>query len=387
MLPGLPRRLGGASLAAISQAEAVARHHEVHVLVLGQPDMTLLAMLRRRLPCEVHNVQGAPRTVDRHIRELLLRIRADVVQAESLAGAEWISDPRRLGPRTVYRAYDATFAVIDAAVRSPVNAPATRVGRFLEHMGLRRRLLAASVARLRRREMRVARRFDRVLCFSHEDRETFRGQGIHAGVVSLPMDPNPKPHRPDPSPVFRMAFVATFTYFPNVDALAFLLNEIVPALPCDLAWRLDVVGAEPPAFASLSADRGPVRVLGYVDDLEDTLGATDAFLVPLRFGGGVKLKTMTALRRGIATVSTHAGCTGLAVQDGEHILVRDTASDFAQALQALAASRGLRESIGDAGRRFMAEAHAPRIIAEALGAEYEGLINRAQIAPGSHLDS
>jgi glycosyltransferase involved in cell wall biosynthesis len=374
VFPGLPRRPGGAFLAAISQARAIGHAHDLHAIVLGEPETALLADLRRQVPGEVHSVRGARGTVGRHIRGFLRDIRADVVQVESLAGAEWISDPRLLHPGTVFRAYDATFAVAYSSIQSPTNMPVTPLGSALKLLGLRRSVLIIANTMARRREVALARRFDRVLCFSDKDRDAFQSQGVAAGVVPLPMETSPEPHRPSASRVLRIAFVASFSYFPNVDALDYLLNSILPSLPTGLDWRLEVVGGEPPVFAKALLHKGRVRLHGYVDDLASLLNSTDVFVVPLRFGGGVKLKTMTAMARGIPVVTTEAGCTGLSVQDGEHLLIRDTPAGFVEALRTLAANPSLRQKLGDAGRGLIARAHAPSVVTRALELEYEAAI-------------
>ena len=202
-------------------------------------------------------------------------------------------------------------------------------------------------------------------------------QVVAAGVVPLPMETSPEPHRPSESPVLRIAFVASFSYFPNVDALDYLLNSIIPSLPTSLDWRLEVVGAEPPVFAKALLHEGRVRLHGYIDDLGTLLTSTDIFVVPLRFGGGVKLKTMTALARGIPVVTTQAGCTGLSMQDGEHLLIRDTPAGFVEALRTLAANASLRQKLGDAGRGLIARAHAPSVVTKALEMEYEAAMKVA----------
>ena len=374
VFPGLPRQPGGAFLAGISQARAIGLFHDLHAIVLGEPEQALLADLRRQVPGEVHSLRGARGTVGPHIRELLRDIHADVVQVESLTGAEWISDPRLLDPGTVFRAYDATFAVAESSMQSPTNKPVTRLGGALKLIGVRRLLLIVANTLARRHEIALARRFDRVLCFSDRDRDAFNDVGplMPAGVVPLPMETSPEPHRPSASPVLRIAFVASFTYFPNVDALDYLLNSILPSLPTGLDWRLEVVGAEPPEFAKALRHEGRIRLQRlFEDDPATLLSSTDVFVVPLRFGGGVKLKTMTALARGIPIVTTQAGCTGLSVQDGEHLLIRDTPASFVEALQMLAGNPLLRQRLGDAGRGLIARAHAPSVVTKTLEVEYE----------------
>jgi glycosyltransferase involved in cell wall biosynthesis len=346
------------------------------VAVLGEVDRGRLAKFEADVPARVHVVGNVVNSCE--LRDLLQGLRADACQVEALACAQRIGDPRRLGVPTLYRAYDATFEVVRESISSPVNLSRTTLGRLLEAAGLRRRLMRMVNRRQQWSELAIARKYDRVLCFSREDQNAFERHGLSAGVVQLPMAVSPRTHRARSKGHFSIAFVASFSYFPNVDALAYLLQDIVVALPEGLVWRLNVAGAQVPSFAKTMAQGRNVRLEGYVENLDAFLSEADAFVVPLRFGGGVKLKTMTALARGIPTVTSPAGCTGLAVRDEEHVLIRDSASAFAGALARLADDPALGRAIGDAAQRLIAEQHSPETVAQALTDEYRALVTGAR---------
>jgi glycosyltransferase involved in cell wall biosynthesis len=140
------------------------------------------------------------------------------------------------------------------------------------------------------------------------------------------------------------------------------------------------VAGEAPPPCSLGGET--VRVLVISKTLR-ALGHR-CFLVLLRFGGGVKLKTMTAFARGIFTISSAVGCTGLSVRDGEHLLIRDTAAGFAAAVGTLAADPFFRVKLGEAGRRLIAEEHISFRIAKALSVEYEAILGRIFYDQRSH---
>jgi glycosyltransferase involved in cell wall biosynthesis len=109
-----------------------------------------------------------------------------------------------------------------------------------------------------------------------------------------------------------------------------------------------------------------VRVPGYVDDLQPIYRQTAVFIVPLLVGGGVRLKILHALARGLAVVSTSAGSEGLGVTAGQHLLVADDPRGFADAVVAVASDAGLRRSLGEAGRAFVLERFGPEARCEAL---------------------
>lgn len=147
-------------------------------------------------------------------------------------------------------------------------------------------------------------------------------------------------------------FIGDFTYQPNQEGLAYLVEEVMP-----LVWRelpeasLNVVGRgvhAPPADPR-------VRILGFVDDLDAAYAAVDAVVVPLLSGGGSPLKFVEALARGMPVVATtHAAALIEQGQAGEHFLAAADAETFAAALVSL--FRGSATELGERARA-LAEEH------------------------------
>jgi glycosyltransferase involved in cell wall biosynthesis len=145
---------------------------------------------------------------------------------------------------------------------------------------------------------------------------------------------------------------ADFSYLPNVDATRWLTTEIFPRL---LTRRpratLQLVGMHAPSGLlpeGVTASANVPRIQPYFDD-------ADVFVVPLRAGGGTRLKIIEALAKGLPTVSTTIGCEGLAVRDGEHLLVADTAEDMVKATVRLLDDRELRRKVANNGRALAKE--------------------------------
>jgi len=142
----------------------------------------------------------------------------------------------------------------------------------------------------------------------------------------------------------RAIFVASFTYEPNLDALHFMLEEILPRVWSELPdAELLLVGAgleEPPS------NDPRVRALGFVEDLPAAYAQAACAVVPLLTGGGSPLKFVEALAYGLPVVATPRAAAGLQVRDGEHCLLAADGEAFAAALV-----RVLRDGAPELGAR------------------------------------
>lgn len=139
--------------------------------------------------------------------------------------------------------------------------------------------------------------------------------------------------QPDPQPSTGLVFVGGTTWFPNKDALSYFTSDILPLLrettdASPVTW----VGR---ASAEEQEDsrRAGISLTGYVEDIRPYVLAARCYIVPLRVGGGTRLKILDAWAMGKAVVSTSVGCEGLDARDGENILIADSPADFAAAVE------------------------------------------------------
>ena len=122
-------------------------------------------------------------------------------------------------------------------------------------------------------------------------------------------------------------FLGNMGYSPNIDGVEYFDKEILPLIRADKPdFQLDIVGPKPGVMHKLSEH---VRFLGFADDLPRTLQSYSVMNVPLRFGGGTKLKVLDAMASGVPLVSTSVGTEGLKIEHGTHALVADRPEDFA----------------------------------------------------------
>jgi glycosyltransferase involved in cell wall biosynthesis len=126
-----------------------------------------------------------------------------------------------------------------------------------------------------------------------------------------------------------LVFVGSMDWMPNIDGVRWFLDEVFPLIQAKKpGCRLAIVGRQPPA--SLVAEQNAhIIVTGTVPDVRPFLWHAPVSIVPLRIGGGTRLKIFEAMAAGTAVVSTTIGAEGLPVTHGETIRIADSAPEFA----------------------------------------------------------
>jgi glycosyltransferase involved in cell wall biosynthesis len=160
----------------------------------------------------------------------------------------------------------------------------------------------------------------------------------------------------------RLVFVGSMNYHANIDAAVWFTRDIWPAIHRRFPdWTLTLVGSNP--AAAVMALRGDaVEVTGTVLSVAPYYEDAFAAIVPLRSGGGTRLKILEAMAAGVPVISTTLGAEGLAVSPGENILIADREESWLGALDSLSAERW--SAMAAAGRSLVES----RYDWEALGA-------------------
>ena len=233
-----------------------------------------------------------------------------------------------------------------------------------------RRLLAQQWRRMLRFEGQALSRFDLVLAVSDADARTFERlypralrapvHVVQTGVDTEYFTPAPGDERPG-----HMVFTGSMDWLPNEDGMLYFAKEILPRIRRTLPdATLSIIGRSPtPAVARLGAEPG-ITVTGRVDDVRPHMAAGTAYVVPLRIGGGTRLKIFEAMAMGKAVVSTTVGAEGLPVTDGQDILIADTPDGFAEAVVRVMRDDALRGRLESAARRLVVERYDWAAVAE-----------------------
>ena len=226
-------------------------------------------------------------------------------------------------------------------------------------------------------EARHAAHFDRALVVSELDAQHLRVAAAGAAVSLIPNGVDTAALRPLPEAAAgkRLIFVGHLRYPPNVDAVRFLAHHILPALRARIPdARLTVVGDGAPGVLREFSGRNDIdlvgRVLSPIPYYEDAHVA----VVPLRAGGGTRLKILEAMALGRPVVSTPLGCEGLAVEDGKHLLIADDAEGFAAAVARLLTDRALATRLILVARALVERDYDWTAIAERLLSVYDELL-------------
>jgi sugar transferase (PEP-CTERM/EpsH1 system associated) len=207
--------------------------------------------------------------------------------------------------------------------------------------------------RMRAFERRECRRFDHVIAVSELDRDTFRDEYGVTAVSAIPTGVDVDFFRPSPTAVTAptdIVFIGSMDWMPNSDAVTWFATDILPLVRRQVPdASLTIVGRDPtPAVQALAARVPGVTVTGTVPDVRPYMDRGALVVVPLRVGGGTRLKIFEAMAMGKAIVSTRIGAEGLPVRDGDELLLADDPPSFAAAVVRLLQDRALARRLGEA---------------------------------------
>jgi glycosyltransferase involved in cell wall biosynthesis len=238
----------------------------------------------------------------------------------------------------------------------------------LERQPWRRLLLELEWRKMRRCEAKACARASITLAVSEVDRDLLASASPGAWVRDIPTGVDTSYFAPDgrrESPA-GLVFTGSMDWYPNEDAILYFVEAILPRVLREVPEAfLTVVGRHPSARLRAATAGRPVQITGGVDDVRPYVAKAGVYVVPLRVGGGTRLKIFEALAMGKAVVSTTVGAEGLPLVPGRHFLRRDDPDEFAGAVVALVRDERRRESLGAAGRRLMEERHSwPQVARE-----------------------
>jgi sugar transferase (PEP-CTERM/EpsH1 system associated) len=213
--------------------------------------------------------------------------------------------------------------------------------------------------RMLRFEGQTAARFDLVLAVSDTDRDTLHrlyGSRLKGPVFTVATGVDTTFFTPRPTAIEprHLVFTGSMDWIPNEDAMTHFCADILPLIRAqEPDVTLSIVGRAPtPAVRRLSELPG-VTVTGGVDDVRTFMEKAALYVVPIRIGGGTRLKIFEAMAMGKAVVSTAIGAEGLPVTHGEHFCLADSPADFADAVVALLRDPAQRVQLEHAARRLV----------------------------------
>lgn len=219
-------------------------------------------------------------------------------------------------------------------------------------------------------ERNAVRRAQRVLVCSEADRIELSRRFEAAKLLVMPNGvriPAQLPLRALAG-ALRVLFVGSLDYAPNQDAVALLIGglaaEITSAVPQGVTWR--IVGRRPPADMVDQVRRAGMTLVADAPDMREHYDWADAIIVPIRSGGGTRIKILEALSLGKPVVSSTLGAEGLELEVEKDILIADTGEQYAKAFCRLATDASLYARLVTSGRETVEQLYSQATIAKQL---------------------
>ena len=364
-----------------------ARRHHVELLCYAQPGDEPKREALARLGGDVHTVPGAgagagrkrlsqlisltsrfsyqgrylySKAMQRKLHELCAGPGFDVIQVETSQMLTFSFDPRSA---VVVDEHDVVYELLERIAST-------------ERSWMRRVYNAAEARKYKQEEIDRWRQAAACVVTSSREVPILRSAGVtapvHAAANGVDIDYfSPSDAAPDANTIVMTGLMRTR---PNIDAAVFFVTQVFPGI---LARRPDakmyVVGGDPPVEVTRLAS-AQVIVTGSVPDVRPYVHNASVVAVPLRMGGGTRLKVLEALSMKKPMVSTSLGCEGIDVRHGEHLLVADEPAQFAQAVLELMDSPSTGARLAENGYALVRQRYRWDTVADQLEAFYEEVI-------------
>ena len=307
-------------------------------------------------------VAGVPLTIARHFDRGVLEMLKASCRGQTFDAAYYdhlsmLEYAKRLRLPVIHDAHNVEFQLIQRFAKTLGRSP--------------KRLLAE-------REWRLVRAYERahyaacdlIFAVSTHDAtmiRTLAGPGVGVRVLPISVDARrisplgPRPASPS------LLYVGGLHWPPNADAVRFFVEEIWPLVLHDTpSATLTVVGRDDVPVAAVLRQAPVVRLTGYVDDVTPYFEEARALVVPLRSGGGMRVKILETLARGLPVVSTTTGFEGIEAVSGEHLLAADSPKDFARQVQRVFSDDALVSALAAAGRELALERYDVGVVGATL---------------------
>lgn len=304
--------------------------------------------------------------VERRLDEILASREFDLVHIDSLDLVNYVPRVRHLP--LVCDHHNVESALLHRRAR-------------VENSWIRRLYMTLQAYLTRREEARSVGGFDLNLTCSSADAETLAGLAPAVRVKPIPNGVDTQSFQPaGVSPDTGIVFVGGYTWFPNRDGMDWFLAEILPRVRARIPGVATTwVGRMPEDVGRRFSEAG-VTVTGYVDDIRPHVARAACFIVPLRVGGGTRLKVLDAWAMGKAVVSTAVGSEGLDVVDGENALLRDDPQGFADAIVEVIRDAALRARLERGARDTAVRTYDWELIGDELLADYRGILGQTALS-------
>ena len=236
--------------------------------------------------------------------------------------------------------------------------------------------------RMEAAERRYLQKADHVLAVSENDKSEFsrfldprKLTVTQTGADTEFFQPSTEKETPN-----SLVFTGSMDWLPNEDAIIYFISKILPLIQRQVpSATLCIVGRKPsPRLQGLVSRVPNIQLTGWVEDVRPYLARSAVCIVPLRIGGGTRLKIFEAMSMAKPVVSTSVGAEGLPVKNGEHLLLADDPASFAESTLRLLGNASQRTEVGQAARRLVEENYSWATVSKSFAQVLENVVRRAR---------
>ena len=394
----------GAALRNWGLISGLAERHEVAVLSFLSPGQSAEIATRLQAACRIETVVLTTRrfrdrlrslfttrqpdmalrlasgTYAHRLAEWLARERFDVVHVGGIEMAPFLDviEAARPRPLMVFDNLNCEYLLQKRAFLTDLGAPGRWPGAAYSFVQWRR---------LHRYEAEACRLADHVLAVSDADAVALQALVPGLGVTVVPNGVDTRAYRVQspksnfqtpnskPSSGSDLVFTGTMDFRPNVDAVLWFAQKVLPRVRAQAPGvHLFVVGQRPHRRLDGLRSDPAVTLTGWVEDVRPYIAQAAVYVAPLRIGGGTRLKLLEAMAMGKAVVATCLGAEGYPVTDARELLLADTPADFTSAVVTLLRSPDRRAELGQTARAFVERLYDWRVIVPRVETVYRRLV-------------
>ena len=217
-------------------------------------------------------------------------------------------------------------------------------------------------------EKNACKHFDTILAVSENDRNIFQELYKTENIKTIPTGVDVEFYTPSESKIDKhsLVFCGSMDWLPNEDAILFFINEIFPEIKNRIQnINLSVVGRNPSSNLMKVVEKIPeITLTGWVDDTRPYIAKCALFIVPIRIGGGTRMKIYEAMAMGKTVISTTIGAEGLPVKNNEHLMIEDDPIEFGKTIIDLLINNTKNQKLGTNARKYVEDNFAWQSVAK-----------------------
>lgn len=372
LIPYPPK--GGVLQRSYNLIKEISKHHEVHLLAFNQKD--LMRMFYKT------NEEGI-RESKNHLEDFcastkFVEIPCDkssfhkkLLAFKSLFTTQpytlnWLTSEEYRNEIMKYiKTYDFDFVNFDTISLAPFKEACGNIPSSLDHHNIESHMLLRRADKENNwfkkiyfsQEERRLEKFEKYYCpqfrfnftCSEIDSERLKSISPDSSIYTVPngVDINYFTPEPEEEKEDRILFVGTLSWYPNIEAVLFIANNIWPKVKREFPNLIvDIIGANPPQeIVRLSQTDPNFRVHGFVDDVRPFFRKSKCYVCPIKDGGGTKLKILDALSMGMAIIADEIACEGINVENGKNVVLASSGDEYLSAIRSILTDQTKREEL------------------------------------------